>query len=448
MIRINIRGLEAGDFVRWEGVAAGIVKTSNTRKENDVAEEKNITIITNGRIIDGTGADPIENATVVIEGSKIRAVGKRIAIPRGARVLDVSGKTVMPGLINSHIHFKGGKNGTVPPMPSPPRELTMVRAADDARRSLAAGFTTVKDCGGRNAVFLKQAVVEGLTTGFPRIVATGYLMSHTNGMLDKPPLTQVSGDVRENAEEDGLICGGTEGCFKAAQYSLQHGADFIKVLASGSFFQPNIASPSGAEFSLEELKAFVKAAGEAGKFVSVHSQNCQSSKNAILAGVKTIDHASRSDEEVVALGKARGAIFVSTLSFLRLMLDSDRPPQALARLQDEWDTSVEVYKMVHDAGAVLALGTDSFGDCQMGALEMELLVKNCGFTPMQVITAITKNGAEACYMGDKTGTIENGKFADIIVVDGDPLADIKIFQEIDKIKMVMLEGIICVDRGL
>jgi imidazolonepropionase-like amidohydrolase len=413
-----------------------------------MAEEKSIAVIANGRLIDGTGADPIENATVVIEGSKIRAVGKRIVIPKGARVLDVSGKTVMPGLINSHLHFKGGRDGTLPPMPNLPRELTMVRTADDARRNLTAGFTTVKDCGGRNAVFLKQAIAEGLVTGFPRIVAAGYLMSHTNGMLDKPPHPRVSGDVRKNVEEDALICGGTDGCLKAARYSLRYGADFFKVLASGSFFQPNIGSPNGVEFSLEELEAFVKIAAQAGKFVSVHSQNCQSSKNAILAGVKTIDHASRSDDEVVALGKSHGAIFVSTLSYLRLMLDSDRPPQALARLQDEWDTSIEVYKMVHDAGAVLALGTDSFGDSQMGALEMELLVKNCGFTPMQVITAVTKNGAEACFMGDKTGTIEKGKFADIIVVDGDPLADIKIFQEVNKIKMVMLEGTICVNRGL
>jgi imidazolonepropionase-like amidohydrolase len=417
-------------------------------RKKDVAEEKNTTIIINGRLIDGTGADPIENATVVIEGSIITGVGKRIAIPKGARVIDVSGKTVMPGLINSHIHFKGGKNGRLPPKPNPPREITMVRAADDARRNLAAGFTTVKDCGAINALFLRQAIAEGMVTGFPRIVATGYVTSHTNGMIDKPPRPQVSGNMRKKVEEDALICEGTEGCLKAARYSLRHGGDFIKVLASGSFFQPNIASPDGAEFSQQELEVIVKTAAKAGKFVSVHSQNCQSSKNAILAGVKTIDHASRSDDEVVALGKAHGAIFVSTLSFLKLMLEGNLPAQAMARLKEEWDTSVEVYKMVHDTGAVLALGTDSFGDSQMGALEMELLVKNCGFTLMQVITAITKNGADACFIGDKTGTIENGKFADIIVVDGDPLADIKIFQQVEKIKMVMLEGTICVNRGL
>jgi imidazolonepropionase-like amidohydrolase len=287
-----------------------------------------------------------------------------------------------------------------------------------------------------------------MVTGFPRIVPAGYVISHTNGMLDKPPRPFVSGNMWRHVEEDALICGDAEGCLKAARYSLRHGGDFIKVLASGSFFQPNIASPEGAEFSQQELEVIVKTAAKAGKFVSVHSQNCQSSKNAILAGVKTIDHASRSDEEVVALGKSRGAIFVTTLSFLQHMLERDLPLPALARLKDEWDSSVEVYKMVHDAGAILAVGTDSFGDSQMGALEMELLVKHCGFTPMQVIRAATKNGAEACFVGDKTGTIQKGKFADIIVIDGDPLADIKIFQDIDKVKMVMLEGTICINRGL
>jgi imidazolonepropionase-like amidohydrolase len=413
-------------------------------------EEKSITAITGGRLIDGTSADPVENATVIIEGSKIRAVGKRLAIPKGAKVLDVSGKTVMPGLINSHMHFQGGTSGTGP-SPYRPRELAVIKAADDAKHFLTSGFTTVKDCGGRNAVFLKQAVAEGILTGLPRIVAACCLMSQTNGPLDRPPSAPGSRDARQNDQAEGLICDGVDECIKAVRYSLRLGADFIKAFASMNFFQPDAASLSGVVFSLEELGAFVKTAAQVGKFVTVHSQNCQGSKNAILAGVKTIDHASRSDDEVVALGKTRGAIFVSTLAYLRVMLDDRRPGgpfRASAMIQDEWDTSVEAYKKIHDAGAVLAAGTDSFGDPTLGALEMELLVKYCGFTPMEAIVAATRNGAEACFMGNKTGTIETGKSADIIVVDGDPLADIKILQDVDKIKIVVLEGSICVDRGL
>ena len=117
-------------------------------------------------------------------------------------------------------------------------------------------------------------------------------------------------------------------------------------------------------------------------------------------------------------------------------------------IQEEWDVSVEAYRKIHDTGAVQAAGTDSFGDAREGAMEIELLNKYCGFTPMEAIVAATKHGAEACFVGDKTGTIETGKYADIIVVDGNPLADIKILQDVDKIKIVMLEGDICVDRGL
>jgi imidazolonepropionase-like amidohydrolase len=199
---------------------------------------------------------------------------------------------------------------------------------------------------------------------------------------------------------------------------------------------------------MEEMGAFVKTAAQVGKFVTVHSQNRHSSKIAIIAGVKTIDHASRSDEEVASLGKTHGTIFVSTLAYLRVMLDGKLASQASAMIQKEWDVSVEAYRKIHDAGAVLAAGTDSFGDAREGAMEIELLTKYCGFTPMEAIVAATKHGAEACFMGDKTGTIETGKYADIIVVDGNPLANIKILQDVKKIKIVMLEGAICVDRGL
>jgi imidazolonepropionase-like amidohydrolase len=196
------------------------------------------------------------------------------------------------------------------------------------------------------------------------------------------------------------------------------------------------------------MEAFVKTAAQVGKFVTVHSQNRHSSKLAILAGVKTIDHASGSDDEVVSLGKTHGSIFVSTLAYLRVMLDGKLASQASAMIQKEWDVSVEAYRKMHDAGVVLAAGTDSFGDTREGAMEIELLTKYCGFTPMEAIVAATKRGAEACFMGDKTGTIETGKYADIIVVDGDPLSNIKILQDVNKIKIVMLEGDICIDRGL
>ena len=228
---------------------------------------------------------------------------------------------------------------------------------------------------------------------------------------------------------------------------MRLGADFIKVFASLNFFHPGATTLTGVVFTLEELETIVKTAGKVGKYVSVHSQNRVSSKDCVLAGIKTIDHGSRSDEEIVTLGKERGTIFTSTLAYLRVMLDA-RPPGAAAMIEEEWDRSVESYTMMHDMGAVVAAGTDSFGDAGECALEIELLNKYCNFTPMEAIVASTKRGAEACFIGDNTGTVEAGKLADIIVVDGDPLTDVKILQDVDKIKIVMLEGNVCIDRGL
>ena len=411
-----------------------------------MSEEKKIMAITGGRLIDGTGADPIENATVIIEGSTIREVGKALDIPKSATVLEISGKTVMPGMINAHMHLSGGSNPTGP-SPYRPREVSMFQSAEDAKKCLASGITTVKDCAGRNAPFLKQAVREGVLTGLPRIVAACCALTRTNGPLDNPPSAWKSRDARQNNEAEALVCDGVDECIKATRYSMRLGADFIKVFASFNFFHPGADTLTGVVFTLEELETIVKTAAKVGKYVTVHSQNRYSSKDCVLAGIKTIDHGSRSDEEVVTLGKEHNTIFVSTLAYLRVMLDA-RPPGAAAMIEEEWDRSVEAYTMMHDAGAIVAAGTDSFGDARECALEIELLNKHCNFTPMEAIVAATKRGAEACFIGDKTGTIETGKAADIIVVDGDPLAEVKILQDMEKIKIVMLEGNICIDRGL
>jgi imidazolonepropionase-like amidohydrolase len=410
-----------------------------------MSEEKKIMAITGGRLIDGTGADPVENATVIIEGSTIKEVGKGLNVPRSATVLDIAGKTVMPGLINAHLHLAGGSNPTGP-SPYRPREVSMFQSAKDAQNCLASGITTVKDCAGRNAPFLKQAVREGVLTGLPRIVAACCALTRTGGPLDGMP-GGGSRDARVNNEAEALVCDGVDECIKATRYSMRLGADFIKVFASLNFFHPGATTLAGVVFTLEELETIVKTAGKVGKYVSVHSQNRVSSKDCVLAGIKTIDHGSRSDEEIVTLGKERGTIFTSTLAYLRVMLDA-RPPGAAAMIEEEWDRSVESYTMMHDMGAVVAAGTDSFGDAGECALEIELLNKYCNFTPMEAIVASTKRGAEACFIGDNTGTVEAGKLADIIVVDGDPLADVKILQDVDKIKIVMLEGNVCIDRGL
>lgn len=423
-----------------------------------MAEEKEteIKVIKGGRLIDGTGAEPTEDATVIIEGSKIKAVGKGMEIPKGARVIDATGKTVMPGLIDSHLHHFGLKTdalrveGLVRP-----RELSLIKSIDDSKALFAAGFTTVKDCGTMNAILLRKAVAEGSLTGLPRIVASGYSLKQTGGHGEPEFFPPECVDARTSKHQGFLtsfflFCDGVDECIKATRYALRQGADFIKVTTSGGMRD----EPFNVNFNLDEVKAIVETAAQAGKFVTAHCQNSRAAKNSIVGGIKTIDHANEINDEVVRLAKRNGTIFVSTLAIFRRTIDhaveGGMEPAQVEKAKMQWGMILESYKRIHKAGAILAAGTDSLGSPLMpfgkNAIELELLVKHCEFTPMDAIVAATKNGALACFMGDKTGTIEPGKFADIIVVDGNPLADIKILQNVEKMKIVMLEGRVEIDH--
>jgi len=422
--------------------------------------EVEVKAIKGGRLIDGTGAEPIEKVTVLIEGSKIKTVGKALEVPKGAKVIDATGKTIMPGLIDSHLHISGALTSAMTERIIRPSELSLIKAIYDAKNLLAAGFTMAKDCGGANAIFLRKAVAEGTLSGLPRIVAAGYLLSQTYGHADVHFFPPECADVRTSRHSNahGLICDGVAECIKATRYALRFGADFIKVMATGGVMSER-DFPSDVQFNLDEIKAIVQTAAQVGKFVTAHCQNSRGARNAILGGIKTIDHGPRGakdDDEVIAMAKENGNIFVSTLAIPQAIIARGEKagvaPWALAKGKRQWDAVIESYKKIHKVGAILAVGTDYNGSPLLpfgkNAIELELLVKHCDFTPMDAIVAATRNGARACFMGDKTGTIEAGKLADIIVVDGNPLADIKLLQDVEKIKIVMLEGKVEVDRGL
>jgi len=252
-----------------------------------------------------------------------------------------------------------------------------------------------------------------------------------------------------------LICDGADQCIKATRYALRSGSDFIKICTTGGVLSER-DFPADVQFNLDEIKAIVQTAAQVGKFVTTHSQNSRGSKNAILGGVKTLEHCNETNDEVIALAKEHGVIITSTLAIPKAIIDHGDEvgiaPWGITKARTQWDIQVESYMRIRKAGITMAAGTDYSGSPLMpfgrNAVELELLVKYPGFTPMEAIVMATKNGAMACFMGDETGTLEPGKFADIIAVDGNPLADIKILQDVNKIKMVMLEGKIEIDRGV
>ncbi|OGO23007.1 MAG: hypothetical protein A2144_12490 [Chloroflexi bacterium RBG_16_50_9] len=226
--------------------------------------EAGLKVIKAGRLIDGTGALPVENATVVIENAKIKAVGQDIEIPTEAQVIDATGKTVMPGMIDAHMHFWGTKaDDTYGEEISRLREVRLIKALLDAKDYLKAGFTTVKDCGGMNGVFLKQAAKEGFLTGVPRIVASGYPLTNTIGNpYPYMPIEYIDARTSQHLGQQGgqaLICDGVDECIKATRYVLRQGADFVKIWSRG-----------GSEFNPDELKAIVQTSGEVNKYVTIH----------------------------------------------------------------------------------------------------------------------------------------------------------------------------------
>ncbi|MBT3362383.1 MAG: amidohydrolase family protein [Chloroflexi bacterium] len=398
----------------------------------------NAVLIKGGTLIDGTGAAPIKNADVLIEGNSIKSVGNNIQTPAGVEVIAAKGKTIMPGLIDSHIHLWGSVAGGIQEWLTRPLELGLLKAANDAKAMLNAGFTTVKCCGSRNGLHLRNSAAEGTINGVPRIIASGHWICQTFGHGDPHILPTEYVDMRTTKHHsvftDGLLADGVDECIKATRHALRAGADFVKIHVSGGFTSP-LDKVTDVQFNLSEIKAISDTAMQVGKYVTAHYQKSIAAlRNAILGGVKTIEHALLTDDKSVEMAMEKDCIFVSTIGVLR---------RSFENMTENAQLMMESYNRLTKAGATFAMGTDNMGIADTAgknARELELLTHFCDISTMDAIVMATKNGAKACFMGDQAGTIEAGKLADIILVDGDPLKDITILQNADKIKMVMLEG--------
>lgn len=423
-----------------------------------MGEEKKVLAIKGGTLIDGTGATPVENTVVLVDVPKIIVVDNAddVEIPEEAKVLDATGKTVMPGLIDSHLHLMGMKKDNIlAEMLIVPAGVRLLRAGVSAGRLLDAGFTTVKDCGSANALYIKKAIAEGTLRG-PRILAAGYPLTQTFGHCDEHYLPIEIVDVRKRLGGESLICDGVEECMKAARYALREDADFIKLCGTTGGVMSERDRPEHTQFTVEEIKAVVQVASNAGTFVTAHAQGTEGIRNAIKGGCKTVDHVFYPDNEAIEMGKKNGVVFVPTLSVAKRIIEggveAGYPPWGVQKAREAWDKMVKNIAKLREAGTTIASGTDFLDTPLMklgtNAFELELLVKYCGFKPMDAIVSATFNGAKACCLEDKIGSIEEGKLADIIIVDGDPLKDIKILRNLDRIKMVIKEGKIEVNRGL
>lgn len=388
-----------------------------------------VTAVRAGTLIDGRGGPPVRNAVILIRNQRITAVGAGLAIPAGARVVDLSRHTVLPGFIDAHVHLTGRIVGEGDWVNAAVRE----NAADDAifgvrnaRAMLEAGFTTVRNVGSRGFadVSLRNAIDAGRVPG-PRIVAGGNSLGIAGGHCDDNGY--APGVLREPGPLDGIIAG-PEQAREAVRLQIKYGADVIKVCATAGVLSQGSARVGVRQLADEELRAVVQAATLAERRVAAHAHGAEGIVAAARAGVTSIEHGSFLDDEGVRAMVEMGTWYVPTLSagyWVGSEEGSRRlPPNNAAKGRLAWAAVQTAIRRAVQGGVRIAFGTDAgVFEHRLAGREFEFLVTMGGMTPMQSIGTIY-NAALLLGRDRDVGSVEAGKFADLVAVAGDPLTDI------------------------
>jgi imidazolonepropionase-like amidohydrolase len=405
-----------------------------------------------GLLWDGTGSDPVEDGVVLVEGSRIVDAGssKEVEVPKGVEVVDAKGCTILPGLMDLHVHIFqliGPLNYLERFMI--PNSLSLLYAVKHARQLLEAGFTTCRDLvypfpeyTGRDAVALRTALEQGLVQGC-RLSVAGVVTS-TASHLDviRPmPLRGMH-----------ITADGVNEVRKMTRVCVAEQVDWIKTTTTGGMAGGFTNDPNFRNYSVEELEVIVEEAHGFGLRVASHSEGRIGCSNAAEAGIDTIEHASELDDDVIEVILKKGLYTIPTLapSYYRtefLGLPSQYLPKKLGgRPFDE--RHLESQRNALEAGVKMAMGTDCGHVFPPGsnAWELQLYVEKLDMTPSDALLLATRNAADALGRLDDLGTLEVGKIADLIVVEGNPLEDIKMLQDLGTIKVVVKEGKVEVDR--
>jgi imidazolonepropionase-like amidohydrolase len=379
----------------------------------------------------------IDDAVVLIEGERITRAGSRLAIPAGAHIIDLGGKTLLPGLIDMHTHLTWNPqdlNYSMIALSIPRQALS---GAKNARLTLNAGFTTVRNVGASaySDIALRDAINAGDVAG-PRIAASGPALGISGGHCDDTmhaPEFKISGEG---------VADGVEEAIKRTRQVIKYGADVIKICATGGVLSFG-DDPRASQFTLEEMKTIVAEAHRLGRKVAAHAHGGDGIKLAVLAGVDSIEHASYVDDEAIKLMKAHKTYLVPTLYYGDWLIANAEAIRLPKPLLDKAKVVVPLARknVAHAIreGVMVAFGTDAAAYPHgLNAREFAIYVQ-AGMTPMQAIRSATVNAAGLLGWEDRVGAIETGRFADMIAVDGDPLKDVT---ELERVKWVMKGGAI------
>jgi imidazolonepropionase-like amidohydrolase len=377
------------------------------------------TLFANASVVDGTGADA-SVADVVVEDGRIVEVG--VGLDGDERV-DLAGKAMLPGLFDCHTHVVVTTIDQTRNL-NTPFSYRFYEAAANLEATLRIGITTIRDAGGAD-LGIKQAVADGLVNG-PRMQISLSMISQTGGHGD--PWTASGADVRWLPRHPGVpdtIVDGTDAMRQTVRELVRMGADVIKVAVSGGVLSPR-DKPTHAHFRQEELDVLVEEASAAGIWVMAHAQATPGIKQAIRAGIRSIDHGIYLDDEAIQMMLDRGTWLVPTLIAPRGVIDAADagaaiPAQSVAKAREVVEIHQASFAKAVSAGVKVAMGTDSGVTPHGNNLRELALMAEGGMTPMQTIVATTRSAAELMGLDDELGTLEPGKRADLVVVDGDPL---------------------------
>jgi imidazolonepropionase-like amidohydrolase len=400
-------------------------------------------VLTNARIIDCTGREPIERGAVIVEGNLIKEVvsGSPGGLPATAAVIDCRGRTLLPGLIDAHVHI-GSVDATFTEQQR--RNFTsvlVIKSVSNLKETLDQGFTTVRDEGGADPGF-RQAVAEGLIPG-PRLFVCGRMISQTGGHADGRLPTESYRPVEHMAGTMSGVYDGVDAVRRAAREQIRQGVDHLKVMAGGGAMSPADEIDT-AQYSLDELKAVVFEAENAGKYVSAHCYSDRSILNVLASGVRTVEHGNLMTARAAEAMQAAGAYLVPTVVTYEKLSTMGRDFGAsennIRKINQALEKAYEALALAHRAGVKIGSGSDLLGPMQpFKAGELECQARVMG--PMGALMAATRTNAEVIRQEKRLGTIEGGKLADLILVDGDPLADITVLQQYqEKIVLIIQDG--------
>ena len=396
-----------------------------------------------GTLIDGISKEPKKNMTIVVEKNKIITVESGFSNPGTAdNTIDLKTKTVTPGWIDMHVHMEHETN------PNRYMETFTYNPADYAYMSvkfsettLMAGFTTVRDLGGTGVnISLRNAINKGLIKG-PRVYTAGKSIATTGGHAD--PTNGYRKELMGDPGPSEGVVNGTDDCRQAVRQRYKDGSDLIKITATGGVLSV-AKSSSNPQFTDDEIKAIVETAKDYGFKIAVHAHGAEGMKRAIRAGVHSIEHGTNMDDEAIALFKQHGTWYVPTLTAGAAVADSAKKPGYYPELVTPKALEIgpkikATFARAYKAGVKIAFGTDA-GVYKHGMNWLEFVYMiEAGMPAMEAIKAATINAADLLGEKDRLGSIEVGKLADIVAVDGDPLKDATVF---GKVVFVMKDGVV------